>query len=52
MPPVVGEKGGERRYLLYRDELLGGLRRQQHVPRHLLLGDAARLRRVGDLLLD
>jgi hypothetical protein len=39
-------------HLLDSDELLRWLRRKQHLALHGLLGDAARLRGVGDLHLE
>ncbi len=40
----------ECRDLIDRYELLGWLRGEQHVPDHLLFGDAARLGSIGNLL--
>src|ERR1700740_2036791 len=49
---VAAEKQRQRRDLFGGDELLGRLRRQQHVVDDLLPGHVARLHGVGNLLLD
>ena len=49
---VRAEEGGKGADLLGLDELLGRLRREHHLVDHLVLGDAARLRGIRDLLLD
>src|SRR3984957_2443254 len=49
---IRAEKDRQRRHLLDGDELLGGLRRQQHVVLDLLLGHVAGLHGFGNLLLD
>ena len=49
---VAAEEEGQRGDLLDGDELLGRLGGEQDVVHHLLAGEAARLHRVGDLVLD
>ena len=49
---VAAQEQRQRRDLLGRDEALGRLGGEQHVVHHLLAGQAARLHRVGDLVLD
>ena len=49
---VAAQEQRERGDFLGRDEALGRLGGEQHVVHHLLAGQAARLHRVGDLVLD
>jgi hypothetical protein len=48
----LARKVASRGDFLDLDELLGRLRVQQHVADHLGLGDAACLRRIGNLFFD